>query len=115
MLVGGSVFFSMINPIFWCMALVWFVARPAAMAALFPGPIFAAGALCLFGGNFLFVYANLLGCYRRRDDGLMAANLLTPAYWLMMSWSGWRAFLQFFKNPFQWEKTQHGLAPKQGH
>ena len=45
----------------------------------------------------------------------MAANLLTPAYWLMMSWSGWRAFLQFFKNPFQWEKTQHGLAPKQGH
>jgi len=27
-----------------------------------------------------------------------------------MSISGWRAFLQFFSNPFHWEKTQHGLS-----
>jgi hypothetical protein len=28
----------------------------------------------------------------------------------MMSYSGWRAFIQFFKDPFLWEKTQHGLG-----
>ena len=40
----------------------------------------------------------------------MWANLLTPVYWAMMSFSGWRAFLQFFSTPFHWEKTQHGLS-----
>jgi cellulose synthase/poly-beta-1,6-N-acetylglucosamine synthase-like glycosyltransferase len=109
LLVGGAVFSSLINPVFWAMALLWFALRPAALSALFPGPVFAAGALCLFAGNFIFVYCNLLGCYQRRYDRLMAANLLTPVYWLMMSYSGWRALLQFFRDPFQWEKTQHGL------
>ncbi len=36
--------------------------------------------------------------------------LLTPIYWLMMSYSGWRALFQFFHDPFVWEKTQHGLV-----
>ena len=109
LLVGGVIFSSLINPFFWLMALVWFAVRPAALSALFPGPVFAAGALCLFAGNFVFVYLNLLGCYRRQYDRLMWPNLLTPLYWMLMSYSGWRAFLQFFSNPFQWEKTQHGL------
>lgn len=109
LLVGGAVFSSIINPVFWAMALLWFALRPSALSALFPGPVFAAGALCLFAGNFVFVYCNLLGCYQRRYDRLMAANLLTPVYWLMMSYSGWRALLQFFRDPFQWEKTRHGL------
>ncbi|MDD5706652.1 MAG: glycosyltransferase [Kiritimatiellae bacterium] len=115
LLIGGSVFSSLINPLFWLMALIWFVFRPAGVEALYPGWVFAIGAFCLFAGNFVFVYVNLLGCYRRRYDDLMWANLLTPLYWAMMSYSGWRAFLQFFANPFHWEKTQHGLsAPQAG-
>ena len=110
LLVGGVVFSSLVNPIFWLMALLWFGARPEALSALFPGAIFAAATLCLFAGNFVFVYVNLLGCYKRRYDGLVWANLLTPCYWLLMSYSGWRAFLQFFRDPFQWEKTQHGFS-----
>ncbi len=115
LLVGGVIFSSLINPIFWGMALLWFVVRPAALAALFPGPVFAAAAICLFVGNFIFVYVNLLGCYRRRYDHLLLPNLLTPVYWVMMSYSGWRAFLQFFRNPFHWEKTQHGLHATKSH
>ena len=112
LLIGGSIFSALINPVFWIMALVWFVFRPAGVEALFPGWVFAMSAFCLFAGNFIFVYINLLGCYRRRYDGLMWANLLTPIYWAMMSISGWRAFLQFFSNPFHWEKTRHGLSSK---
>lgn len=108
LLVGGVIFASLINPVFWAMALLWFLVRPTSLAALFPGPVFAAAALCLFVGNFVFVYINLLGCYRRRFDHLLLVNLLTPVYWIMMSYSGWRAFLQFFRNPFHWEKTRHG-------
>lgn len=110
LLIGGSVFASLINPVFWLMALVWFILRPPGVEALFPGWVFAMSAFCLFAGNFIFVYVNLLGCYRRRYDDLMLVNLLTPIYWALMSVSGWRAFLQFFSNPFHWEKTQHGLS-----
>lgn len=114
LLVGGGVFSVLINPLFWLMALVWFVFRPAGVAQLFPGPVFAAGAMCLFLGNFVFIYVNLLGCCKRQRDDLMWWALLTPVYWVMMSYSGWRAFVQFFRDPFIWEKTQHGLMKKPG-
>ncbi|MDR2849683.1 MAG: glycosyltransferase [Verrucomicrobiota bacterium] len=112
LLVGGGPFSVLINPLFWLMALVWFIFRPEGVAQLFPGPVFAAGAACLFLGNFVFIYINLLGCCKRKNDDLMWWALLTPVYWLMMSYSGWRAFIQFFRDPFVWEKTQHGLVKK---
>jgi len=112
LLIGGVTFSVLVNPVFWAMALVWFVFRPEGVAQLFPGPVFAAGAVCLFLGNFVFVYINLLGCCKRKNDSLMWSSLLTPIYWIMMSYSGWRAFIQFFRDPFVWEKTQHGLGKK---
>lgn len=112
LLIGGVTFSVLVNPVFWLMALVWFVFRPEGVAQLFPGPVFAAGAVCLFLGNFVFVYINLLGCCKRKVDGLMWWALLTPVYWMMMSYSGWRACIQFFRAPFVWEKTQHGLVKK---
>jgi cellulose synthase/poly-beta-1,6-N-acetylglucosamine synthase-like glycosyltransferase len=115
LLVGGVIFSALINPVFWTLAIVWFAVQPVGVAALFPGPVFAAGTFCLFVGNFAFVYVNLLGCYKRRYDSLLLWNLLTPLYWMLMSYSGWRALFQFFSNPFYWEKTQHGLVQKQTH
>ncbi len=114
LLIGGGPFSVLINPIFWLMALVWFVFRPDGVAQLFPGPIFAAGVACLFLGNFVFIYINLLGCCKRERDDLMWWSLLTPIYWVMMSYSGWRALFQFFRDPFVWEKTQHGLNKGKG-
>ena len=109
-LVGGSVFSTLANPFFWAMTLAWFLFRPAGLDRLYPGPLFAASAFCLFAGNFIFFYVSLLGCYRRRYDGILWANLLLPIYWAMMSVSGWRAFIQFCSNPHHWEKTKHGLS-----
>lgn len=113
-LIGGVCLSFLLNPVFWILALLWFTLRPVGLDGLFPGAVFAMGTLCLFVGNFLFVYVNLLGCYRRGYDRLMAFNLLTPVYWMLMSVSGWRAFFQFFSNPFLWEKTQHALGGKKG-
>ena len=113
-LIGGVCVSFLLNPIFWILALLWFTLRPVGLDGLFPGAVFAMGTLCLFVGNFLFVYVNLLGCYRRKYDRLMWFNLLTPIYWMLMSVSGWRAFFQFFSNPFLWEKTQHALSGKKG-
>lgn len=113
LLIGGSVFASLINPIFWGLALLWFFTRIDALAVLFPGAVFAIGALCLFAGNFVFAYTSAIGCYRRGYYDLVKYAVASPFYWVMMSYSGWRAFFQFFSDPFHWEKTKHGLT-KQG-
>lgn len=110
MLVGGSVFASLLNPCFWFLALLWFLLRVDALTSLFPGLVFAMGVTCLFAGNFAFVYMGAIGCFRRRYWDLVAYALLAPAYWVLMSYSGWRAFFQFFADPFKWEKTRHGLG-----
>ena len=102
-------FSFLINPLYWILAILWFCLRIEALAALFPGMVFAVGALCLFAGNFIFIYTGAVACYRRGYYDLVKHALLTPVYWVLMSVSSWRAFLQFFSKPFYWEKTRHGL------
>ena len=36
--------------------------------------------------------------------------LLLPAYWVLISFAGWRALFQLIKEPHFWEKTTHGEA-----
>jgi cellulose synthase/poly-beta-1,6-N-acetylglucosamine synthase-like glycosyltransferase len=108
-LVGGVVVCFLLNPIYWVLAGFWFVTRSGTLMSLFPLPVFAMGAFCLFVGNFAFVYSSMLGCYRRNYFDLVKHALLSPLYWVLMSYAGWRALFQLFSNPFKWEKTQHGL------
>jgi len=108
-LIGGVVLSFLINPLYWILAILWFSLRLEALEALFPGMVFAMGALCLFVGNFIFIYTGAVACYRRGYYDLVKHALLTPFYWVLMSVSSWRAFLQFFSKPFYWEKTRHGL------
>lgn len=108
-LIGGVVFCVLINPLFWTLVTLWFFFRLSVLATLFPGLVFAAGMGCLFLGNFVLLYIGAVACYRRGYFDLVKYAILAPVYWVLMSYSGWRAFLQFFSDPFKWEKTQHGL------
>ena len=42
--------------------------------------------------------------------GFWKVVLLTPFYWAMMSWAGWRAVWQLWRRPHLWEKTPHEPA-----
>jgi hypothetical protein len=33
-----------------------------------------------------------------------------PLHWLLLSLAAWRALYQLVRNPYYWEKTEHGLA-----
>jgi len=33
-----------------------------------------------------------------------------PVYWLLLSLAAWRALFQLLRDPYRWEKTEHGLA-----
>jgi cellulose synthase/poly-beta-1,6-N-acetylglucosamine synthase-like glycosyltransferase len=110
LLIGGTVVSLFLNPLYWFLVALWFLFRLEMLTSLFPGLVFALGALCLFVGNFAFVYLGAVGVHRRGYYDLVRAALISPLYWVMMSYSGWRAFFQFFADPFRWEKTQHGLS-----
>ena len=112
MLIGGMLACLLANPVFWTFTAFWFVRRLQMLDTLFPPPVFLMGAFCLFLGNFAFVYAGALGCYRRRYFDLVKFALLMPPYWLFMSLAAWRAAGQLITNPFHWEKTRHGLTGK---
>jgi hypothetical protein len=36
--------------------------------------------------------------------------LLIPIHWLLLSLAAWRALYQLLRDPYRWEKTEHGLA-----
>jgi cellulose synthase/poly-beta-1,6-N-acetylglucosamine synthase-like glycosyltransferase len=112
MLIGGMLFCLLANPVFWTLTACWFVRQLQSLDALYPPPVFLMGAFCLFLGNFAFVYAGALGCYRRRYFDLVKFALLMPPYWFFMSIAAWRALGQLITNPFKWEKTRHGLTGK---
>jgi len=64
----------------------------------------------LFLANFLFVFMNVMACFRRGLPSLLPAALLSPIYWALISLAAWKGFLQLLVRPFYWEKTQHGLT-----
>jgi cellulose synthase/poly-beta-1,6-N-acetylglucosamine synthase-like glycosyltransferase len=107
--VAGTPLITLINPLFWALALVWFVGHPAWVAQLFPPAIFYVAMTCLVVGNAAVVYMNVLTTRLMGRPDLLGAALLSPIYWLMMSAAAAKAALQLVLQPSYWEKTTHGL------
>jgi len=56
------------------------------------------------------VYLNVISTFRRGYYELGKYALLSPIYWVLMSFAAWRALWQLISKPFYWEKTTHGLS-----
>ncbi|MCL5958940.1 MAG: glycosyltransferase, partial [Chloroflexi bacterium] len=109
MVVGGTFFGFLMNPIYWLLTAAWFLTHWSVIQQLFPGPIFYVGALGLYFGNFAFTYANVAGCMRRQYYDMVKYALLSPVYWSLMSVGAWKGLVQLLYRPSYWEKTLHGL------
>jgi len=108
--VGGTPLLAILNPVFWAMTIVWFVAHPGIIESWFPPIVYYPALLCLVVGNFLFLYAVLLTAVEADQDELtLRAALTIPVYWGMMSMAAVKAALQLVIAPSYWEKTTHGL------
>lgn len=109
LMVGGTFLCLLINPIYWALTTAWFVFRLEDLSILFPFPLILWGLLCLFAGNFVFVYSTVLATYQRGYYDLVKHCLIVPFYWFLASIAAWKGFLQLLTRPSYWEKTQHGL------
>jgi len=54
----------------------------------------------------------LLAVRRRGYRALLKQVPLMPLYWLLISAAAYRALWQFLTARFEWEKMEHGLAPR---
>jgi cellulose synthase/poly-beta-1,6-N-acetylglucosamine synthase-like glycosyltransferase len=123
-MVLGTPLLPIVNPFFWFMLIWWYATKALWIRDLFPGIFYYMAAFQFFFGNFMFIYTNTVGMYWVIRDcalkkkqpfsyGLIKYALLTPIYWILMSIAAYKALFQLIKNPFYWEKTDHGLTSKE--
>jgi cellulose synthase/poly-beta-1,6-N-acetylglucosamine synthase-like glycosyltransferase len=117
MLIGGSSFLLLVNPLMWLLTLSYFFTKHTALAAmiqsLFPSGLYYVALLCLLA-NFAFLYSQLYICVRRGYDDLARFTLLGPLYWVLMSVGAWAGLVSLVRDPHYWAKTQHGASQRLG-
>ena len=64
------------------------------------------------GYGVAFVHT-LVAALGRRRWGLLPDLILLPAYWLLISFAAYRALVQLARDPFRWEKTEHGQSRRE--
>jgi glycosyltransferase XagB len=112
-LTAGTPVISMINLVFWGLALAWELGEPGFIRMLFPPFLFYPAMMSLIFGNSAMIYCGLVAARVDKNPRLLGACLLVPAYWVLMSVAAVKAFVQLFFQPSYWEKTVHGLdAPR---
>lgn len=108
--VGGVVLTALINPILWLLTIAAAAGSLGGGAAVLPDAALISGAAGLLLGNALLIHLNMLCAIRRGWFELVPAALATPVYWVLISAAGYRALGQLIRNPFYWEKTDHGVG-----
>jgi len=104
LVIGGTILAALVHPFFLTELACRLLAGNAGV--LFAG----VPATTLVAGYAASGLLALLGLKRR---GLLASAwvlLAMPAHWLLLSLAVWRALYQLARDPYRWEKTEHGLA-----
>ena len=89
---------------------MWLVALSTGMDPLFPQILLMLSLFNLLAGNGAFTYLNMLAPIRRGWLDLIPYSLTISGYWVLISIAAYKALWQLLRNPFYWEKTQHGLS-----
>jgi cellulose synthase/poly-beta-1,6-N-acetylglucosamine synthase-like glycosyltransferase len=107
LIVGGNVLASLIHPIM----IAWLAANIAIGLPLwnnYAAVVWFGTAMA--GGYATSVALGAAGLLRRGLLTHVWVLLLVPVHWLLLSLAAWRALYQLIRDPYRWEKTEHGLA-----
>jgi cellulose synthase/poly-beta-1,6-N-acetylglucosamine synthase-like glycosyltransferase len=108
LLVGGGALAALVHPLF-VLAFLWEIACACHDDIAVTLGTWLHGAT-LLTGYLASIALALVGLKRRRLLDCAWALLLMPFYWLLLSLAAWRALDQLLRDPYRWEKTEHGLA-----
>jgi cellulose synthase/poly-beta-1,6-N-acetylglucosamine synthase-like glycosyltransferase len=114
--IGGLVLFvfatpvlALLNPLFWGLTALWWLAEPAFVAALFPPITYYLGMACWMLGGLSAIYTGVAVARIAGKPQLAPAALIMPLYWVLMALAATKAVVQLVRQPSYWEKTTHGL------
>lgn len=108
--IGGTVLAGLLNPLFWLFYAIWLGASAANLDVIFPQSLLLLCLFNLLAGNGAFTYLIMLAPIRRGWLNLIPFSFTLFGYWVLISLAAYRALWQLLRNPFFWEKTQHGLS-----
>jgi hypothetical protein len=111
LVVGGTVLAALVHPLFLAaLALELAAGEPPASEDLRSGLLSALYGGAFIGGYFTSVILGLVGLARRRLLSTAWVLLLVPVHWLLLSLAAWQALWKLVRDPYRWDKTEHGLA-----
>lgn len=110
-LMGALILSALVHPLFYvllaCHALQGELLTPSDTTA---GAIFwTVACINLAGGYVASILVGALSVWRRGRRGLALSAVLMPVIWLLMSVAAYRALYQLVRDPYLWEKTEHGV------
>jgi len=108
--IGGTVLAGLLNPVFWLFYAIWMAASAANFDPLFPQFLLFLCLFNLLAGNGAFTYLLMLGPIRRGWLDLIPFSFTLFAYWVLISVAAYKGLWQLVRDPFFWEKTQHGIS-----
>jgi hypothetical protein len=107
LIVGGNVLASLVHPLMIGWLIAAFIAETPLWTTQAAAAVFAAAVI---GGYATSVVIGTAGLFRRGLSTHAWVLLLVPVHWLLLSLAAWRALYQLVRDPYLWEKTEHGLA-----
>ncbi|MCB1113531.1 MAG: glycosyltransferase [Chlamydiia bacterium] len=111
MMITGTPLMLLINPIVWLTFVIWAVGLFVQYFPTFPTWVIYFGFFNLWVSNFIGIYLNMLGVFKRKMYQLIPVAFLNPFYWIFFhSVAAYKALWQLFFKPHYWEKTEHGLS-----
>ena len=107
LIVGGNVLASLVHPLMIGWLIAAFIVETPLWTTQAAAAVFAAA---IIGGYATSVVIGAAGLVRRGLATHTWVLLLVPVHWLLLSLAAWRALYQLIRDPYLWEKTEHGLA-----
>jgi glycosyltransferase XagB len=111
-LMGGLIASALVHPLFyllvsyhWLTGQLFLPAETTADAVLW-----GVAWINLGLGYLVSIGLGAVSVCRRGRPGLMLYALMMPLYWLLISIAAYRAAWQLVRDPYLWEKTEHGVG-----
>ncbi len=112
LLFVGTALAALLQPLAWLLILsVAFADRLPGGDTLIhvPGLVYFHWS-ALFAGYAVSIALAAAGLARRGLWHLAALMPLMLAHWVLLSLAAWRAAFQLLRDPYRWDKTEHGLG-----
>ncbi|MDB5626453.1 MAG: glycosyl transferase, family 2, partial [Tardiphaga sp.] len=107
LIIGANIMGALAYPVF-LLAIALETARGG--DSILDGLLTPLHFAALAGSLLAAVVIGLCGLARRKRLDVGWIMLLTPVYWACLSLATWRALWQLLREPYRWEKTEHGLT-----